>query len=93
MQNLYGMLKPTAKTGEPTGEEIFNFHPRSFIVIGSLDQFVTEHGVNTEQFRSFELYRNSIIGIEVLTYDELYERSKFIVASATPKPAPGDIRT
>lgn len=86
MQNLYGMLHPTDKEGAPTGEEIFNFHPRAFIVIGSLGEFVTEHGVNVKQFRSFELYRNGIAGIDILTYDELYERSKFIVDSATPKP-------
>ena len=83
MQNLYGMLLPTDKDGAPTGEEVFNFRPRAFIVVGSLGEFVTEHGVNVEQLRSFELYRNSIAGIDILTYDELYERSKFIVDSAT----------
>jgi hypothetical protein len=55
------------------------FKPRAFIVIGTLDEFVSEHGVNTEKVRSFELYRNSIVGIEILTFDELYERSRFIV--------------
>lgn len=85
MHNLYGMIRPTDKTGAPTGEEVFNFHPRAFIVVGSLNEFVTEHGVNIDQLRSFELYRNSIAGIDILTYDEIYERSKFIVESATPK--------
>jgi hypothetical protein len=79
MHNLYGMIRPTDKTGAPTGEEVFNFHPRAFIVVGSLNEFVTEHGVNIDQLRSFELYRNSIAGIDILTYDELYERSKFVV--------------
>ena len=73
------LLRPADKAGQPTGEEVFNFKPRAFIVIGTLDEFVSEHGVNTEKVRSFELYRNSIVGIEILTFDELYERSRFIV--------------
>ncbi len=87
MHNLYGLLRPTDTEGAPTGEEVFNFRPRAFIVAGSLGQFVTEQGVNEEQLRSFELYRNSISGLEVMTFDELYERSKFIVEAAMPKPA------
>lgn len=79
MKNLYGLMRPADQAGDPTGEEIFNFKPRAFIVIGTLDEFVSEHGVNVEKVRSFELYRNSITGIEVLTFDELYERSRFIV--------------
>lgn len=82
MENLYGTLRPHDAGGWPTGEEVFNFRPRSFIVIGSLSQFVSETGVNEEQLRSFELYRNGVVGIDILTFDELYERSKFIVNTA-----------
>jgi len=85
MHNLYGIVRPRDKKGAPTGEEIFNFRPRAFIVVGSLAQLITAQGVNEEQLRSFELYRNSISGIDILTFDELYERTKFIVESATPK--------
>lgn len=46
---------------------------------------VSEHGFNNDQLRSFEIYRNSIAGIDILTFDELYERSKFIVDAATPQ--------
>lgn len=84
MHNLYGLIKPTDANGAPTGEEVFNFRPRAFIVIGSLSQLLTKHGVNEEQLRSFELYRNSILDIEIITFDELYERSKFIVEAAAP---------
>lgn len=89
MQNLYGPIRPTDKRGSPTGEEIFNFRPRAFIVLGSLGQFMTEHGVNEEQLRSFELYRNSISDVDILTFDELYERSRFIVEAATSRQQPG----
>jgi len=85
MQGLYGTPRSTDKDGTPTGEEVFNFRPRAFVVAGSLGEFVTEHGVNNDQLRSFEIYRNSISGIDILTFDELYERSKFIVDAATPQ--------
>ncbi len=82
MRNLYGLLRPKDYEGTPTGEEVFNFRPRSFIVVGSLGQFVSDTGVNEEQLRSFELYRNSIVGVDILTFDELFERTKFIVDAA-----------
>lgn len=87
MRSLSELVRPTSEDGSPTGEEVYNFKPRSFIVVGSLSEFMTEHGVNREQLRSFELYRNSIADIEILTFDELYERSSFIVEAASGSPA------
>lgn len=70
------------EAGFPTGEEAFNYLPRSFLVIGSLSQFVGDHGVNQEQYRSFELLRRNTVTPEVITFDELYERARFIVAQS-----------
>ncbi|CAG9166080.1 Shedu immune nuclease family protein [Cupriavidus pampae] len=81
MRSLHEYIRPTDIQGVPTGEEVFNFKPRAFIVIGALSEFTTESGVNTEQLRSFELYRNSISSIDILTFDELFERCRFIVQS------------
>ncbi|KVW15619.1 hypothetical protein WL99_28615 [Burkholderia cepacia] len=81
MRSLSEYIRPTDAHGAPTGEEVFNFKPRAFIVIGSLSEFITEHGVNKDQFRSFEFYRNSISSIDILTFDELFERCSFIVRS------------
>lgn len=67
------------KNGFPTGEEAFNLQPRSFLVIGSLSEFMGEHGVNAEQYRSFELYRRNTTWPEIITFDELYERASYIV--------------
>ena len=83
MHKLHGMQRISDDDGNFTGETVFNFKPRAFIVIGSLSEFVTDHGVNQDKLRSFELYRTSISGLEILTFDELYERSKFIVDSAS----------
>jgi hypothetical protein len=75
-QNLHSVAD---KDGNPTGETIAFVKPRGLVLIGTLDQFSTEKGINEEMFASFELYRQQITGLEVLTYDELYERARFIV--------------
>lgn len=81
--------------GSPTGEEAFNFQPRAFLVIGSLDEFRGDHGVNEDQYRSFELYRRNTAWPEIITFDELYERASYIVnhnghPQATPRAEPLD---
>lgn len=81
-RNLYDQIRPVSKDGSPTGEEVFNYKPKAFIVIGSLHEFVTDFGVNKEKLRSFELYRGSLNDVEIITFDELFERSKFIVHAA-----------
>jgi hypothetical protein len=65
--------------GNPTGEEAFNYVPKSFLVIGKLNEFVGEHGVNQDRYRSFELFRRNTTSPEIVTFDELYERARFIV--------------
>lgn len=82
IKNLSERICPTSQDGSPTGEEVYNYKPRAFIVVGTLKEFVSDHGVNSEKLRSFELYRNSISGIEIITFDELHERTKFIVAAS-----------
>lgn len=65
--------------GNPTGESLFTTEPRSFVICGSLGEFQAEHGINERKFRSFELYRRNLIRPEIVTFDELYERARFIV--------------
>lgn len=72
-------LVPSHDLGDPTGEILFNFEPRSCLVIGSLKQFQTEHGINVPKFRSFELYRRNTWRPEIITFDELLQRARFIV--------------
>jgi len=79
VENLYGRIKPNDREGNPTGEEIYNYQPKSYLVIGSMDEFLSEHGVNKDKLRSFELLRRNIYSPEIITFDELYERAKFIV--------------
>jgi hypothetical protein len=67
------------KEGSPTGELLFNIAPKSFLVIGSLAEFQTEHGPNELKFRAFEVYRRNILHPEIITFDELLYRARFIV--------------
>jgi hypothetical protein len=82
VEDLRGRFLPKDDQGDPTGEELFNFAPRSFLVIGSLSQFRTDKGVNESKFRSFELYRRHVWRPEIVTFDELLERARFIVGSS-----------
>lgn len=78
-ETIKSRLSPTDREGNPTGEEIFNYSPKSFIVIGSLQEFMTDNGVNRERFRSFELFRRNTLNPEIFTFDELFERARYIV--------------
>lgn len=80
-ESIFGKLPLTDNDGFPTAEETFNFSPRSFVVVGSLTEFVGEHGVNEAKLRSFELYRRNLHQPEVVTFDELYERARHIVVA------------
>lgn len=54
---------------------IFTVQPKGIIVIGSLDE-VKEIRSKRETFQRF---RKSIHGIDILTFDELFNRAKFII--------------
>ncbi len=78
-ESIRSKLLVTDDLGNPTGEEAFNYSPKTFLVAGALGEFVGEHGVNQEQFRSFELFRRNTVSPEIITFDELFERARFIV--------------
>lgn len=79
IDSLAHKLSPRDEMGNPTSETLFNIEPRSCLVVGSLNQFQTDHGPNVPKFRSFELYRRHTGRPEIITFDELLERARFIV--------------
>ncbi|WP_335963091.1 Shedu immune nuclease family protein [Acinetobacter haemolyticus] len=79
VESLSSKINPSDSQGNPTGEEIFNYQPKSYLVIGSMSEFVSENGVNIDKIRSFELLRKNTTNPEIITFDELYERARFIV--------------
>ncbi len=68
--------------------EVATLRPRQVLVVGSLEQLVSDTGANLEKVASFELYRRSIHDLEIITFDELYERALFIVSDDSG--VPGD---
>jgi hypothetical protein len=80
-QTIGSRLDVTDSSGNPTGENAFLIRPRSIVVIGNLEEFQTDYGINEPKYRSFELFRRQVVAPEILTFDELYERAHFIVES------------
>ena len=44
-------------------------------------EFQTDRGVNVPKFRSFELFRRHTWRPEIITFDELLHRARFIVGN------------
>src|SRR5690606_25816114 len=64
----------TDSAGDRTGEEIFNFHPKCFLLVGSLEsEFLDEDGniANPDKLSCFEDIRANISEPRIITYDEL----------------------
>lgn len=54
--------------------------PPSLLLVGSLSQLQSAAGADhKDKIRSFELYRRSIVDTEIMTFDELYAKAKFVV--------------
>jgi hypothetical protein len=58
---------------------IYTVKPKGIIVVGSLDQ-VRDDRTKRE---TFELFRKSVHGVDIITFDELLERARFIVDRQT----------
>jgi hypothetical protein len=81
--NIQTKTQLRTSDGALTGEEVFLYTPRSFLVVGSLSEFGEEHGINEQKYSSFEMFRRNLTNPEIVTFDELYERAKHIVASGS----------
>jgi len=55
-------------------EKITAFSPRCLVIIGKIAD------LSEEQSKSFELIRTALKDVEIITYDELYERIKAILS-------------
>lgn len=75
-------FRPTNKDGNPTGEVLYSYRPKSYLIVGLLSEFNSQLGINREKFASFELLRRGTLEPEIITFDELLERAKFIVSNS-----------
>lgn len=53
--------------------------PKTILIIGDTKQFSGETKTDLIKKKTFELYRRNSRNIEIITYDELLDRAKFIV--------------
>ena len=82
-ENIKRHFQPTDNSGFPVSDPIFSFRPRSILIIGNLAEFVGDHGVSSERFRAFEMYRRNLISPEIITFDELHDRARSLVEDKT----------
>jgi len=68
--------------GVETGEATWLIRPRSFLVLGHLDQLRGSAGVHPTKYQSFELYRRNLYEPEIMTFDELLARAEWHVQLA-----------
>jgi hypothetical protein len=68
---------------EIPGEFTYLIRPKSFLVIGMLNEFIGERGGHDRaRFRSFELYRRSLVEPEIITFDELLAKADYLAEAA-----------
>lgn len=84
--NIGDRLGSKADDGsEIPNEWTYLFSPRSFLIIGSLDEFINSSGGHhSDKIRSFELYRRHISSPEIVTFDELLARAEWIASAPSP---------
>lgn len=71
--------------GNDINETVYAIEPRSFLIIGNLSQIAG----NDDKVASFELFRRNIRSPEILTFDELFYRARFIVENISDKTGKG----
>ncbi len=49
-------------------------HPKCLVITGNTEQ------LNKEEIRSFELFRNNLNGVEIVTYDELFQKVESLLS-------------
>lgn len=69
-----GSTHDRAKDELETHANIFTYQPKGILVIGHTKQLD-----NRDKIQTFQAYRSNLQNPEIITFDELYERAKFIV--------------
>lgn len=82
IDNLRTSLRIKNEDGFDSGEKAYLYKPKSVLIIGSLSEFTNSDGqIHEMKFSSFQMFRNSLSDIEIITFDELYERSRALISS------------
>lgn len=72
-----------ADGSEIPGEFTYLIRPKSILVIGTLSQLLgSGGGDHVDKIRSFELFRRQLVEPDVVTFDELLARARWMVEAA-----------
>jgi hypothetical protein len=75
--------RPPLRRSEIPGEFIYLIRPRSFLIVGNLNEFIGEAGgIHHGKYQSFQLYRRNMQEPEIITFDELLARAEGLVNAA-----------
>lgn len=78
VKNLSSRIDIKDNNGDMTGEFFYTHSPKAFLIVGSMEEFSNENGINEDKYLSFEFFRKNNKDLDIITFDELYERAKFI---------------
>lgn len=82
-RELGDYIQDQSASGELLRTGTFLLQPRSFVILGSLDQLTGRSGGPIpDKVRSFELFRRSLHRPEVITFDELVARAEWQIETA-----------
>jgi hypothetical protein len=70
-----GADQPENRDKLETGKNVFTVQPKGIVVIGSLSEVKDQRSKR----ETFQRFRCSVHGVDIITFDELYNRAKFIV--------------
>ena len=71
------------QTKRDSSEFIYLIRPRSFLIVGNLNEFIGEAGgIHHGKYQSFQLYRRNMQEPEIITFDELLARAEGLVNAA-----------
>jgi Domain of unknown function (DUF4263) len=85
VQRAVDQIRDRLPDRAPDGSEIpgaftYLLRPRSFLIAGSLTEFIGEAGgINPDKYLSFELYRRHMDEPDIITFDELLARAEGLV--------------
>jgi antiviral defense system Shedu protein SduA len=83
VEEIGDRLAEQAADGSDSGEFTYLIRPRSYLIIGQLQELIGQRGGDHhDKIRSFELYRRHLDEPEVITYDELLARAEWFVDTA-----------
>ncbi len=70
------------KDGNLIGQQVFQFKPKSFLIIGTTEKDFLDAGgkvLNPDKLSCFEHFRKNLSSPEIITFDQLYQRAKNII--------------